>query len=1470
MLKKITLTICFAIISLLVAAQVPVANFTADITRGCGTTVITFSDHSTNNPTSWLWDFGDGSAPSTLRNPAHTYQNTGIFTVTLTATNASGSNSRIRNAYITILGPPNANFIADRVIGCAPQVIRFTDLSNSGSIGIASWLWDFGDGYSSSDQMPTHTYNAEGIYNVSLMVTDSNSCSKQIYRANYIRIDNYPVTSFTSNNPTSCTAPYTVNFINSSIGNNLTFRWNFGDGTPTSNIANPSHSYSINGSYNVTLISSTLSGCTDTVINNNFVNIASANFNATSTTGCPPFDVTFNNTSSSSDTAWYWIFSDGGTSNLRDPIHTYANSGIYTVTLTVYFRGGCSNTKTINSYIRVNSLPIVSFSANDTAYCKTPFNVTFTNTTTGSSTVQWAFGDGGTSTLSPTILHSYTTLGQYSVTLAVTNSSGCTGSLTKPNYIKIEKPIARFMSDKVLGCKPLIANFTNQSVSSSAITLYSWNFGDPISGANNVSSLQNPQHIFNPSTDTATFSIKFKITNADGCIDSSYFNYIKTGIQHPPKFYSDDSSGCHKFTVNFRDTTLGFVDSWRWTFGDGQSSILQHPEHEYSDTIGYFPVQLITESYGCADTLRIDSFIRVFPPQPKFDADILSACFAPMNVVFTDRSNGATSWFWDFGDGITSNFQSPAHIYNSSGYYTVKLRVTNGNGCVDSLIKTNYIKIAEDHPYFSSSSLSICKNQSVTYNDTSSSNTYITNWKWDFGDGIVTNTVVNNAQTHTYILAGLYSIKLVITDQLGCKDSIIKINHITVNELPTVNFGSDTTYGCRPLLVQFSDSSQAVIGSVLRRWHWQFGTNISSDTSSLRNPSFTYLHPNNYDVSLTVTDSRNCSNTLIKPDFINPTYPVPKFTTPNVVCYNNRVIFNNTSVGSSLSYSWNFGDGSAISHAVSPQHNYTVTATRNFNVQLTAIDINGCDSTITKPITISRPVLEFSADTANLSFCPPLFVPFTDLSSLDVISWKWIFGDTISGSANSSVIQDALHVYNNLGVFDVTLIATNNYGCVDSLIKPGYIKIQGPYANPFTINPVSGCSPLNVLFNANNPQHTAHMRWVFGDGAVSTVNPANHIFNIGGSYLSALELEDSLGCKVTILATEIIKVISADVNFGVDTNFSCGAQSFQFYDSTIANGGNISSWSWNFGDGGNSTLQNPEHTYTLPGDYDVTLTVTIDTCESSYTQTEYIHIYSPPLLSFTAQDTTGCDPLEVHFSVAQTSAADSVLNWQWNYNDGTFSTERNPSRYYDSSGTYNIIITATFLNGCVVDYSRDFLITVYPRPNANFYYDSTDIFADKPIIFTDSSSGDIASYVWNFGDESGSREKSPTHTFDYMGENTNPVTVIDYTVTLIVMSTQGCIDTTTRIINLPERKIEYNAFSPDGDGTNDKFGENLNIVVMNRWGQTLYEGTEGWDGTFNGQKASQGTYYYIIKIDEIKGNEAKVIKGALTLLRKNK
>ncbi|MEO6758266.1 MAG: PKD domain-containing protein, partial [Saprospiraceae bacterium] len=312
-----------------------VANFTYSV---MGLTV-NFTSTSTN-ATAYFWDFGD-SFTSTDANPVHAYDNAGIYTVMLTASNDCGTS--IKTTVVNTA--PSADFEANQTSGCAPLTVQYTNLSSSNA---ATYIWQFQGGSPSQSSLknPTVVYPVSGTYSVTL--TASNGAgSMTTIKTNYITVQNLPSSTFTS-----VVNGLTVNFTNTSV-NATASSWTFGDGG-SSTQTSPSHTYVTGGTYTVVLSSSNACG---TVTNTQMVTLISAPtaaFTATPTSGCGPLTVQFTNNSTGGATSYNWQLPGGtpSTSTAASPSVVYNTPGTYSVTLTATNAAG-SNTATQTNYITV-------------------------------------------------------------------------------------------------------------------------------------------------------------------------------------------------------------------------------------------------------------------------------------------------------------------------------------------------------------------------------------------------------------------------------------------------------------------------------------------------------------------------------------------------------------------------------------------------------------------------------------------------------------------------------------------------------------------------------------------------------------------------------------------------------------------------------------------------------------------------------------------------------------------------------------------------------------------------------------------------------------------------------------------------------------------------------------------------------------------------------------------------------------
>ncbi|MBL7892090.1 MAG: PKD domain-containing protein [Bacteroidia bacterium] len=1147
------------------------ADFTANKVSGCSPLIVKFTDLSSGGggTATWKWDFGNGNT-STVQNPTETYTNPGTYTVKLTYKNA---NTKTKTAYITVFSNPVAKFSSNDTAGCFPYTVKFTDLSTKGSGNIVSWNWTFGDGSpASNSQNPTHTYVAAQNYSITLTVTDINGCQSTFTKTSYIKVASSNLTpAFTSSPVIGCKTPANINFTNTTTGTGpITYSWSFGD-SKTSTTTNPSNSYASSGTYTVTLTASTSGGCSKTATSSVTVLPAiKVDFTASDTVICQGSTIAFTDLTTPAAGSWSWNFGDGGTSTSKNPSHPYATAGTYAVKLRVVISGICPDSITKTAYIKVNPRPVISFTADSTHACSVPFTVNFTDNTPGATGWQWYFGDGGTST-SQNPTHIYNAAGLDSVKLVVTTAAGCKDSLTKLNYIRIIKPSAQFTTTPKEGCVPLTVNFTDNSFSTETITSWLWDFGDPASGTNNTSGSKNPVHVYN---NIGTYNVTLTITNAYGCT-ATITKASDVIVTDKPviSFTVTPANSCALTPVVFDGSASAIATKWIWDFGDGQGGGGSTTTHLYSDT-GTFNVTLIVYNVGCADTLVKNQIVHISPAVPKFT--VAGTCTPVLRRTFTNQSMGADKWYWNFGDGspVDSVNYNVTHNFPAAGSYTVKLTALNNkSGCRKDT--TLLVKIVDLIPNFSISPKKGCKPLPVTFTDktTLGSGGGIQSYSWSFGDG-TSSTLAS--PSHTYANPGLYTIKFYVTDNsFFCTDSVIKIDSVLVYDI-TPDFYVKSQTGCDSLQVVFRDTSKTTPAATA--WAWTFG---DGKTSTQQHPVHYYTNTGTYSVSLTVTNADgSCSVT--KNNIVVYKLPTAAFTANSLLtCPGSTVTYSHTSTNANK-YTWDFGDGSALSNLAGPTHSYTSNG--SYTIKLTATDsVTGCSHTLTKTnyVVIDKPKAGFKTS-VSASTCPPLSVTFVDTSTSvsPIVSRYWDFGNGIAPAVTNDT---ASNTYTAAGKYTVMLIVTTQAGCKDTISKIDLVIVNGP-SGTYSYTPKSGCVPFDVKFTIT-AINTKTDSLTFGDGNVFVGDTCciTHTYENQGIKKPVLTLIDSAGCRWVVPSTDSV-VVSPFPNsdFTYSPQYPRAGNTVQFTDKSVAG----VTWVWDFGDGtATSSSTNPTHAFSKSGIY---------------------------------------------------------------------------------------------------------------------------------------------------------------------------------------------------------------------------------------------------------------------------------------------
>ncbi|HMG14944.1 MAG TPA: PKD domain-containing protein [Saprospiraceae bacterium] len=431
--------------------------------------------------------------------------------------------------------------------------------------------------------------------------------------------------------------------------------------------------------------------------------------------------------------------------------------------------------------------------------------------------------------------------------------------------------------------------------------------------------------------------------------------------------------------------------------------------------------------------------------------------------------------------------------------------------------------------------------------------------------------------------------------------------------------------------------------------------------------------------------------------------------------------------------------------------------------------------------------------------------------------------------------------------------------------------------NDFTIGPkkfvINSCGIKTIQFVNKSwpPSEIKSYDWVFPEGVPmnSTTEDVTVSFPHAGIFSGYMILNKANTCPDTSeIFVNIFPEIHAKFNADYDT---CRAEPVIFTDQSIVYAGKVKSWYWDFGDMLSSKIKNPYNAYKKPGIYQVKLKIVdMNGCADSIGKiVKYYPV--PPLINIQPSSFIGCVPGTVVFTNLS-KPIDNTYKINWNFGDGTNGSQISPTHIYDSAGVYTITLDITSPIGCKTSETFNSYITIEPKPIADFVYTPDDPSNFNPQIqFKDLSSGSAA-WVWDFGDGGYSIQRNPFHIYADTGL---------FVITQYVTHKSGCVESLSKIIDIKPVITYYlpNAFTPNGDGTNDEFKgmgnflgmEDFEMTIWNRWGEKIFVSTDptrGWDGRINnvGSFVHNGVYVCTVKYKGPR-NKNYELSGYATVVR---
>lgn len=1354
---------------------------------------------------------GISSVPGNLIN--HTYTSLGEFTVSIINNNAGcidtirGVVRNLRPVTTTILPLP-----AGQLAGCAPHTITFQDSTGNALPG-TTITWNFGSGqpsvirnHTQANTPISYIYPRAAsqicVFSVSITATNSNCPSPGPPSTTTISpILIYDVDDANISVPLpQCDSTRTVTFQNTSVLNcepgNRRWYWDFGDGTNTGWITNggsQTHTYPSFGVYTVMLVDSNFCG-RDTAFFQFTVNRRPlVGFTMNPKLGCAPLNVTYADTSIGLGITRVWNFGSGsGITNRSDSTNTvtFTNPGTFVVTLTAT---NVCDTRTRRDTVRVFAKPAITI--NGAANGCVPHTVNLTSTVLNirqsSAQYLWRFKGGTTSTsvIPPPIV--YTTPGTDTVWLRVTDTCGVDSSFV---VIRVSTlPTASFTSTQV--CRGDSTTFTNTSTLApgDVITAIKWFFG----GTPNDSSLAAaPKYVY---TNEGNFNAVLRITTDKGCVD---FDTAIVNVKIAPVVsITSVNNVCDTSIVLFdgtATTALGTnIISHQWTFGNGivDTARVEDTSYKYPGPGVYTVRYRANNSINCGTTVSKNITVNPLPDARLFASNLCFGQLAQMRDSSTvGFGNTITQWQWDFNnDNIADSIvQHPRHLFPSANTFKVKLRVGTNNNCfnTDSInITINPLPIVA----ISNNGNSRCKLDSFTYSNTT---TGANNYRWLFGDASPDSITTSLAGIKkAYQDTGLYSVKMIATTALGCRDS--SSFSVNVRPFPIAAFTVNDTISCAPKTFTFTNTS-----TLANNYTWRVNT-TNTTTAFNRPDTVIATSGQTLQISLIATNIFGC-----RPDTAQRSLQTIANPTPNFIasrdsgCGPLDVNFTNTSIGAT-SFLWSLGNGNSPSTTntsttyISSQQNDSV-----YQVKLIAFNGPGCKDSITRQIKIfPKPI---SAFTQNVSAaCGPLPVNFTNSSNhkfggnIDSLLFAWRFGNgDTSNQKNPTSIYTASNIQDTN--YNVRLIVTTRFGCKDT--SQSTVKV---FPNPraqFNVSADNGCGPLGVNFiNTSIPNDTGNINimsfnWNFRNGNTSNMVSPTSMFNSNllkdTIYAVRLIAFSEHGCRDTAFRN-ILVYPKPRASFVAATDSACTPFNAQFTNTSIPyDTGSIAimSFVWDLGNGFGSVSQNAFSQYLAKpladSSYTIRLIATSEHgCKDTTTQKVVAHPL--PVAAFSNNVSQGCGPLNVQF----TSNSQLAATHKWRFGISDSSSQNNPTRIFQSFPLFDSVITVSLsvqsTYGCKSDTVFGSIVT-RAKPLAEFAPAVDSICGGGAVTFNNQSLGGVTN-TWNFGNGQTASTINPIATFAGL-----PTADTTYTIRLIVTSGFGCRDTVFKPIKvnpLPDAEI---------------------------------------------------------------------------------
>lgn len=1087
-------------------------------------------------------------------------------------------------------------------------------------------------------------------------------------------------------------------------------------------------------------------------ISNVYAGQINVSLSSTCVSAAQPVSLGLSTTISASTYSWS-VSCLGTSSTLPNPTFAISSAGVCTITLTT-----TNPNLTVDTTFTLFPKPVVDFTSADTSICVGISTLYTSNIMGGTSpfSYNWNFS-GGVATPNNTAANpsvTWSTSGFKNVSLNVTDANGCNSSKSVLNYQHIlNTPSATFTTNIPSSCSlPISVGFTSNATG--AGLTHNWNFGV----AGGTSTAANPSF---PYTTSGSYTVTHTVDN--GACSSTSTQTIQIGISPPTIASLDpDNTICAGSSIQYQwvNPTANYTLNWTFPNGTPAQTYTQLPGSGGNvppvtfPTPGTYTITAVLQNNTTLCTSSASMTLTVnAAPIVDFTADDTTNCTAPFSVNFTANVTGGNIYNWNLGlPNANSVNPNPSYTYNNAGTYDISLTVTGPSGCATTLVKNNYITIAQPSAAFTVIPTSGCAGDPINFDNQSSAGIVpIVSYNWTLSPGTYAGTAASPTPPPKIYSVGAHLVTLLVTDGIGCTSSAtytVQIGPHTNN----IDFTASPTPACASDVITFVNLTQLSGAGISVTWIYGDGLSGSSanhgyDTLGTFSPSI-------------VVNNNGCRDTLKKNNLITINGVLAKFEASETSICNmpTTVQFTNQSVNAAGSAFWTItGPNTNVNYGTN-NCSHTFSAPGTYTVNLEVSGSGSCTDSKTEVVKV-QPINVTSSAPFIALYCPPAAADFTlnNTQNGETYSWRW--GDGTS-SPYGAIQTPFSHTYNNVGTFIPKLYIRNLLGCTDSIIYAP-ITFSLPQAtisaNP---TPAIGCKSVTVSFSNTAPLAAgSNILWDFGPSVPSgSTSPITQTFTANGSYDIILYVFDVNGCIGTDTLFGGVQVGNPQAIISPQFAAYCTDASIPVAFNNSSTGTGLY-YEWDFGGTTPNTasgVANPTTHYNTNGTYNVTLIVEdVLGCKDTATT----NVVVADLNSSFAADvtTTPCPPLTVHFTPSSNSVH-NVISYEWNLENGLGTSTNPPSPAdiaiwdYNYPGLYDITMITTTDAGCTDTFKIPTYIQIF-GPTANYDFTPKTGCPYTNVTFTMSNPIDVGSWEWLYGENgaSGAGGNPNTHTYSTPG-----------------------------------------------------------------------------------------------------------------------